>query len=84
VLDAGLVQIIGALVSDSMTVSPDFHVVASDNSGPITIILDANLPFGRTAYRVGRSITVTGVLVPNGSGGWYLKPRSTGDIVFNN
>jgi hypothetical protein len=83
-LDAALVQVIGAIVSDSMTVSPDFHVTASDNTGPIVIVLDANLPFARTQFRPGRSLNVRGVLVPNGAGAWRLKPRDTGDVTFNN
>ena len=83
-LDAALVQVIGAIISDSATVAPDFRATASDGSGPIKIILDANLPFARTAFRPGRSLNVTGVLVPDGAGGWNLKPRSTGDVSFNN
>jgi len=84
VLDAALVQVNSAVVSDSATVAPDFKVIASDNSGPVKIILDANLPFARTAFRPGRSLNVTGVLVPDGAGGWNLKPRSPGDVNFNN
>jgi hypothetical protein len=83
-LDAALVQVIGAIVSDSATVAPDFQVTASEGSGPLKIILDATLPFARTAFRPGRSLNVTGVLVPDGQGGWTLKPRTTGDVVFNN
>ena len=83
-LDAALIQVNSAVVSDSATIAPDFRVIASDNSGPVKIILDANLPFARTQFRPGRSINVTGVLVPDGVGGWNLKPRSTGDVSFNN
>jgi hypothetical protein len=83
-LDAALVQVIGALVSDSITVAPDFQVTASDGTGPIVIILDANQPFARNQFRPGRSLNVTGVLVPNGAGAWILKPRATSDVQFNN
>jgi hypothetical protein len=83
-LDAGLVQVISATISDSATVAPDFQVTASDGSGPLKVILDANIPFSRGNFRPGRSMNVTGVLVPNGTGGWYLKPRAVSDVVFNN
>ena len=84
VLDAALVQVIGALVSDSVTIAPDFRVIASDGTGPIKIILDAHQPFSRASFRPGRSINVTGVLVPDGAGGWNLKPRDPNDVGFNN
>jgi hypothetical protein len=89
VLDAALVRVTGAIISDTATVAPDFRITASDGSGPLNIILDATLPFSRTVFRPtvggvpGRSINVTGVLVPNGQGGWNLKPRDVSDVVIN-
>lgn len=83
-LDAALVQVIAVTITDTVAIAPDFHVTASDGSGPLIIILDANLPFARAVFRPGRSITVKGVLVPDGLGGWSLKPRELGDVVFNN
>jgi hypothetical protein len=83
-LDAGLVQITGAIVSDTATVAPDFRITASDGSGSLTIILDGNLTFFRGNFRVGRSINVKGVLVPDGSGSWTLKPRDPSDVNLNN
>ena len=83
-LDAALAQVIGVIISDTATVAPDFRVTVSDGSGSLKITLDANLPFARTAFRPQRSMNVTGVLVPDGLGGWTLKPRTTGDVVFNN
>jgi hypothetical protein len=83
ILDAGLVLITGALISDTSTVAPDFRVVASDGTGDLTIILDGNIPFVRSSFRPGRSMNVRGVLVPDGSGAWQLKPRDTADVGFN-
>ena len=83
-LDAALVQITGATVSDSLTVAPDFRVTVSDASGNLVIILDGNIPFARGNFRPGRSLNVKGVLVPDGAGSWTLKPREVGDVVFNN
>lgn len=84
VLDAALVQVFGAIVSDSVTLAPDFRATANDGSGPVKIILDGNLSFARTGFRPGRSLNVKGVLVPDGAGGWNLKPRDPSDVVFNN
>lgn len=84
VLDAGLVQVTSATISDTVSVAPDFQVTASDGSGALKIILDANLPFARNQFRPNRSITVRGVLVPDGVGGWNLKPRDPSDVLFNN
>jgi hypothetical protein len=83
-LDAGLVRVTGAIISDSATIAPHFRVVASDGQGNLTIILDAAIPFFRGNFRLFRSMNVTGVLVPDGAGAWTLKPRALGDVEFNN
>jgi hypothetical protein len=82
-LDAALVQITGALISDTLTVAPDFKVTVSDGTGSLDMILDGNLPFPRSAFRPGRTLNARGVLVPNGVGGWVFKPRDLGDVVLN-
>jgi hypothetical protein len=81
-LDAALVRVTGALISDTTTVAPDFRVVANDGSGTLNIILDANISFNRAAFRPGRSMIVKGVLVPDGQGGWSLKPREVSDVLL--
>ncbi|HEU5219007.1 MAG TPA: hypothetical protein VFU23_10120, partial [Gemmatimonadales bacterium] len=62
-LDAGLVIITGAIISDTSTIAPDFRVVGSDNSGPVTVILDATTNFNRANFRLGHAMNVRGVLV---------------------
>lgn len=81
VLDAGLVVITGAIISDTATVAPDFRVVGTDGSGPLTVILDGNINFNRANFRPGRTMNVRGVLVPDGLGGWVLKPREVNDAT---
>jgi hypothetical protein len=83
-LDAGLVLVTGATISDSGTVAPHFQVTASDGSGNLKILLDANLNFVRSNFRPLRSMNVRGVLVPDGAGAWILKPRDGSDVQFNN
>ena len=80
ILDAGLVQVIAALISDTASVSPDFKVTVNDGSGPLAIVLDANVSFLRALFVPGRRANARGVLVPNGTGGWVLKPRDLADI----
>lgn len=79
-LDAGLVQVIAAAIVDTATIQPDFSVVVNDGSGPLTLLLDANIPFARSAFVIGRQLTGRGVLVPAGAGIWRLKPRDPGDV----
>jgi len=78
-LDAGLVIITGALISDTATAAPDFRVVGSDGTGPVTVLLDGLINFNRANFRPGRTMNVQGVLVPDGTGAWVLKPRQVSD-----
>ena len=82
-LDAALIQVTGAIISDTSTIAPDFRVQASDGSGSIEVILDGNINFVRSNFRPNRSMNVRGVLVPDGQGKWQLKPRDLGDVIFN-
>jgi hypothetical protein len=82
-LDAALMQITGALIQDTATSAPDFVVTVSDGTGTLTVLLDGNINFPRTAFRPGRSMNARGVLVPDGIGGWVFKPRAVEDVVLN-
>ena len=79
VLDAALVQIGGAVISEAGPEGVDFRVVGDDGSGPITVVLDAFGGFNGSAFVPGKTMFVRGVLVPDGTGKWRLKPRNTGD-----
>ena len=81
ILDAGLVQITNAIITDTATVAPDYHVVGSDGSGPITVVMDPLGGFNRAAFVPGKVMSVRGVLVPDGTGQWRLKPRNPGDAA---
>jgi hypothetical protein len=81
-LDAALVQITAATITDTVSLTPDFKVTVSDGSGSLDIVLDGNLNFPHTNFRPTGHITVRGVLVPNGAGGWVLKPRDGGDVLL--
>lgn len=83
VLDAALIRLTGATISDTATVSPDFRVTISDGTGSLRMILDANIAFPRSQFIPGRSMQAVGVLVPDGVGGWVIKPRQLGDVLLN-
>lgn len=80
-LDAALVQVVGATISDTATVTPDYKVTVSDGTGSLAILLDVSQPHVRSNYRPGRQVNAVGVLTPDGNGGWLLRPRGTFDIV---
>jgi len=84
VLDADFVLVSSVVISDTATVGADFRVTASDGSGSLTILLDANIGFVTSGFRPLRTMNVRGVLVPDGLGGWRLKPRGGGDVTFLN
>jgi hypothetical protein len=81
-LDANLVRITNALISDTGSISPDYKVVVSDGTGSVTIVLDGDiLNFNLNAFVPGRHVNARGVLVPDGAGGWTLKPRDPTDVA---
>jgi hypothetical protein len=80
-LDAALVVVTGAVITDTATVAPDFRLTVNDGAGPLTVLLDSQGGFTRSQFLPGRSMTFRGVLVPSGTGAWQLKPRVTFDVV---
>ena len=81
-LDADLVRVTNATITDAGPEGVDFRVVVTDGSGPLTIILDGNTPVNPAAFPVGRVMSARGVLVPDGAGKWRLKPRDGNDITL--
>jgi hypothetical protein len=80
-LDAALVRVANALVSDTATVASGFRLTVNDGSGPLQVLLDPGAGFTRGLYLPGNTLDVTGVLVPAESGAaWQLKPRSRSDV----
>jgi hypothetical protein len=82
-LDAALVRLDGALVSQAVTVSGIRVVTASDGSGPVTIrIPNAHLQqAGIPILQPGAVLSVTGLLIPQSGGGtWELRTRSGADV----
>jgi len=81
-LDADLVRIVdGTITDDTTTVNGDYQLTVDDGSGPVLVVLDEDAGLSRTGYVPGVVIDVTGVMVPDGLGGWVLKPRYNIDLV---
>jgi len=89
-LDAQLVQVSNATVSDTASVpypfgpGIDFRLTVTDGSGALEVLLDLtavpNLPAG--LYVPGNKFNIVGLLVPTGVAGvWRLKPRSSQDLA---
>ncbi len=83
-LDAAFAQVLTAPITDTATVDTNFVVTVDDGSGPLKIVLvgGAAAPprFNVTGMIPGASITARGILVPDGFGGWVLKPRQISDV----
>ncbi len=85
-LDAALVLITGARITDTLTTGPDFLVRIADPADltvTTDVVVDSLLGIPRTVWRPGLAITVRGVLVPKGDGTWILKPRGGPDITLS-
>lgn len=86
-LDAALVQVTNAVISDTASASPDFKVIIVDpvdsTAPPLTILVDGLLNAPHSYFPIGSRVTVTGVLVPVGDGTWLIKPRGGSDFVIN-
>jgi hypothetical protein len=80
-LDALLVRIAAAPITAGETVpGGDLRLTIDDGSGPLDVVLDANIRNWVLQTVPNTPITsytleVTGLLVPNGDGTWSLKPR---------
>jgi len=79
-LDAALIKVANVAISDTVTTPDGFVITADDGSGTLEILLDANIGFVTAGLDPGVAVDATGVLVPNGTGAWVLKPRSPLDL----
>lgn len=86
-LDAALVRILDAVVSDTATVLGNLTITVSDGSGDLTVLLDRvsdvafRTPFAVGSLAPGARFDLVGVLVPAGGGAWLLRPRSVLDLT---
>jgi hypothetical protein len=86
-LDAALVRVRGAVVTDTVTAGADLLLIANDGTGPVEVLLRDFLNFNRAAFEPDSVLLSEGVglLVPTQSSGalrWRLTPRGSGDLVL--
>ncbi len=79
--DAAFVTISGATISVTDTINGDLNATVDDGSGPVVVVFDGDEFSDWTLFVPAAVFDVWGVLVPDGSGGWVLKPRGGGDVV---
>jgi hypothetical protein len=80
-LDAELVLVVdGTIGSDTVTVAGDYQFSVDDGTGPILVVLDFHAGLTKAPFIPGAVIDATGVLVPDGTGAWRLKPRTNVDL----
>ncbi|KPK63649.1 MAG: hypothetical protein AMS21_06555 [Gemmatimonas sp. SG8_38_2] len=82
-LDAALVQVRDATISDTATVAEGLALEVNDGSGLLRILLDEDVPFViDSTYVPGSLVDAEGLLVPlpGTPATWELKPRSPADI----
>lgn len=83
-LDAALVRVGTATIGDTVTVGVEFHVELTHDTETSLMVIDSTLHVVKTNFAPGRGIVARGVLVPDGTGKWFLKPRPVnGEIVLN-
>ena len=80
--DAALVELTGAIITDTSTVGADYHVTVDDGTLPVIMVLDGDSNFLRAQFDIGKSVTGKGLLVPTGTGTWIFKPRIQGDVTI--
>jgi hypothetical protein len=82
-LDAALVRVGTAEVADTATVDGDFHVEITADGATALVVYDSINAVPKAAFTLGRELAVRGMLVPTGTGTWFLKPRPvSGETVF--
>ncbi|UCF20473.1 MAG: hypothetical protein JSU87_03425 [Gemmatimonadota bacterium] len=82
ILDAALVNVASATIVSTASVAGDLLLTVNDGSGALIVLLDKDVLFtDLSPFVPGAVIDARGLLVPDGSGRWRLKPRGDDDLV---
>ncbi len=85
-LDARLVRLTRAIIADTLSEGAWFVVVVADSTEPDTarIVIDTLMSPNRSLYAPERGIVSRGVIFPDGTGKWLLRPRPvSGEVVLD-
>jgi hypothetical protein len=85
-LDANLVRIVNAEVIDTVTQNDGtldeyYQLTVDDGSGTGAVRVEVETAISTATLVPTARIDVTGLLVPDGAGGWLLKPRFAADVT---
>jgi len=86
-LDATLIRVLDAAITDTATVAGSLTLTVNDGSGALTVLLDRAAddsfrpPFVAGRWDAGVRFDLIGVLVPRGPGAWALRPRTGFDLI---
>lgn len=84
-LDAAVVRVDSAVIADTTHEGNVFVAHLARDTDTLLVRVDSVLQVPTQAFAPGRSLRVTGVLVPLGDGTWYLRPRPvSGELVLLN
>ncbi|HET9065649.1 MAG TPA: hypothetical protein VFN22_07525 [Gemmatimonadales bacterium] len=84
-LDAALVSIDSAVIADTTRDGNVFVAHLARDTDTALVRIDSVLQVPTQAFAPGRSLRVTGMLVPLGDGTWYLRPRPVaGELLLLN
>lgn len=84
-MDAALVQVLNTVIRDTVKSDLDFVVKVSDPADAtniLSVFVDRLLGAPHAFFPIGSTMTVRGVLVPNGDNTWMLRPRNAGDLTI--
>jgi len=83
--DAELVRVSDLVIADTSRVTPDRLLLRTeDDSDRLEVLIHQDGSFDLSVYAPGARLDVTGVLVPDTTGGrWRLMPRTGGDTQLN-
>lgn len=84
-LDAAVVRVDSAVIADTTRDGNVFVAHLARDADTMLVRIDSSLQVPTQAFAPGRSLRVTGVLVPLADGTWYLRPRPvTGELLLLN
>ncbi len=88
-IDAALLRVRAALISDTSTVDGNFHFFVDDGTGALEVVVRTFLQVDPSPIRpdtIVRAQSITGLLVPHAepTGGvrWQLQPRAGSEVVL--
>jgi DNA/RNA endonuclease YhcR with UshA esterase domain len=83
--DAALIRVVEATIAEipERGGTESFRMFVDDGSGRLEVLILPTTGIPTTGLAVGRRVTLVGVLVGKGGGGWQLQPRVRSDVTVH-